>query len=101
MKAVWLGASWAAWRHGVVAGAMLALLGALLCGLAQFRPLQESFDLSLLFRLRGAEPPPSDVVLVAIDPPSAERLSLPKDPAARDKCEDLRVGRAPDTHDRL
>ena len=101
MKPVWLGASWAAWRHGIIAGALLGLLGAVLCALPQAAPLQENVDLQLLFRLRGSMPVPADVVLIAIDPPSAERLSLPKDPAARDRCADLRIGRVPDTHEPL
>jgi adenylate cyclase len=101
MKPVWLGASWAAWRHGILAGMLLALLGAVLCSLPQLRALQENIDLSLLFRLRSAKPPPADLVMVAIDPSSAERLSLPKDPVAHDQCADLRIGRVPDSHERL
>lgn len=98
---VWLGASWAAWRHGIIAGAILAVLGAGLCAIPQSWPLQENVDLWMLFRLRSSQPPPADVVLIAIDPPSADRLSLPKDPAARDKCADLRIGRVPASHDPL
>ena len=101
MKAVWLGASVAAWRHGIIVGAILALLGALLCVVPQTGPMQEYADLWLLFRLRPISTPPADVVLVAIDPPSAQRLSLPKDPAQRDRCADLRIGRVPDTHEPL
>jgi adenylate cyclase len=101
MKPVWMGASWAAWRHGIIAGVILALLGAALCVIPHSWPLQEDVDLWLLFRLRSSLPPPTDVVLVAIDPSSADRLSLPKDSAARDKCADLRIGRVPETHDRL
>ena len=101
MKPVWLGASWAAWRHGIIAGVLLGLLGAALCALPQAAPLQENVDLQLLFRLRGSMPVPADVVLIAIDQPSAERLSLPKDPADRDRCADLRIGRVPDTHEPL
>ena len=98
---VWLGASWAAWRHGIIAGAILAALGAALSAIPQSWPLQENIDLWMLFRLRSSLPPPADVVLVAIDQRSAERLSLPKDAAARDKCADLRVGRAPASHEPL
>jgi hypothetical protein len=98
---VWLGASWAAWRHGIIAGTILAALGSWLCALPQSWPLQESVDLWILFRLRAPQLPPPDVVLVAIDPLSAERLSLPRDPAARDKCADLRIGPVPASHELL
>jgi len=98
---VWLGASWAAWRHGIIAGVILAALGAWLAAMPSSWPLQESADLWLLFRLRAPQSPPSDVVLVAIDPISAERLSLPRDPSARDKCADLRIGPVPASHEPL
>src|SRR4051794_14793038 len=101
MKPMWLGASRAAWRHGIIAGMLLGLLGVMLCAIPQAAPLQENVDLQLLFRLRGSTAVPDDVVLIAIDPPSAERLSLPKDAAARDRCVDLRIGRVPDPHERL
>jgi adenylate cyclase len=42
--------------------------------------LEENMGLDLLFRLRGARHPPSDVIIVSIDRKSAEHLNIPKDP---------------------
>lgn len=42
--------------------------------------LEENFGLEMLFHLRGVRQPPSDVVIVGIDKPSADRLGLPNDP---------------------
>lgn len=42
--------------------------------------LEESIGLSLLFRLRGIRPPPPEVLIVAIDRPSAEALGLSANP---------------------
>jgi adenylate cyclase len=84
-----------------VAGAVFALIGLLVCLLPQSAPLQESIDLAVLFKLRGAIAPPADIVLVAIDQPSAASISLPKDPAQRDRCENLRIGAVPASHERL
>ena len=96
-----LGSPWTAWRNGLIGGLALALLGATLTGLPAFWPLQESFDLWLLFKLRGPKAPPDNVVLVTIDPQSSERIALPNDPRARDRCADLRVDDAPASYERL
>ena len=96
-----LGAPWPAWKHGVVAGVGVAVLGAALTALPWFWPLQESFDLWVLFRLRGPQAPPDDIVLVTIDQQSSERIALPADPEARERCLDLRVGETPASHERL
>jgi adenylate cyclase len=101
MRKVWLGASRAAWRHGLIAGTMLSLLGALLCGLPQSAPLQEYVDLWLLFHLRGLAAPPADVIVVAIDPATSERVALPRNAAQRDRCEDVRIDALPETHEPL
>jgi adenylate cyclase len=42
--------------------------------------LEENIGLDLLFSLRGARQPPSDVIIVSIDRKSAENLNIPKDP---------------------
>jgi adenylate cyclase len=96
-----LGASWLAWRHALIAGLVLAILGAGLTMTPALWPLQESFDLWLLFKLRGPKAPPDDIVLVTIDQQSSERITLPIDPEARNRCLDLRVGDAPASHERL
>jgi adenylate cyclase len=96
-----LGASWLAWRHGLIAGLVLALLGSVLTVLPALWPLQESFDLWLLFKLRGPKSPPDDVVLVTIDQQSSERIGLSNDPDSRDRCLDLRVDDAPAPYEKL
>src|SRR5262245_2698680 len=96
-----LGASWLSWRHGIYAGLVLALLGALLTALPVLWPLQESFDLWVLFKLRGAKAPPEDIVLVTIDQHSSERITLPREPDNRGRCVDLRVDDASSSHEKL
>jgi adenylate cyclase len=98
---VWLGASAAAWRHGLVIGAILAAIGGLLVSFPLFWPAQESIDLAILFKLRGTRAVPDDVVLVTIDPQTSERVSLPAELEARERCLDLRVGAVPSSHERL
>src|SRR4030067_144298 len=42
--------------------------------------IEENTGLGLLFRLRGARQPPSDVVVISIDRESSEHLDLPGNP---------------------
>jgi adenylate cyclase len=42
--------------------------------------LEEDWGLGLLFKLRGARPAPSDVVVVSIDKESSEHLNVPNNP---------------------
>jgi len=42
--------------------------------------IEENVGLGLLFKLRGARQPPSDVVVISIDRESSERLDLPDNP---------------------
>jgi len=100
-RRAFLGASWLAWRHGLTAGLVLALLGTVLTLLPELWPLEESFDLWLLFKLRGPKPPPQDIVLVTIDQQSSDRVALPSDPGIRDRCLDLRVDDAPASYEKL
>lgn len=59
---------------------LIALSGLLLNLLPALTPVQEKFDLGLLYRLRGPEKPPEDIVIVGIDHESALRLQTPNDP---------------------
>lgn len=63
---------------------------------------QENADLYMLFRARGKQAPPDEVVIVPIDRRATDRLAVPKDPQAFAACSDLLVGDAlPATHERL
>lgn len=61
-------------------GLSIAVLGITLSLLAPALKLEENAGLDWLFKLRGARPPPEDVVLVNIDNASAEALQLPNKP---------------------
>ena len=64
----------------IILGFLVGVVG-LAIGLASFGlHLEENIGLDLLFTLRGARQPPSDVVIVSIDQKSAENLNIPKDP---------------------
>lgn len=92
---------WPALLHGVTAGVVLGAAGGILSLLPPLWNLQEGFDLWALFRLRGVQTPPADLVLVTIDRQSAESISLPHDPGAYGRCSDLRVGNVPPTHQKM
>ncbi|MEO8629844.1 MAG: CHASE2 domain-containing protein, partial [Betaproteobacteria bacterium] len=89
------------WIHGLIVGAALALFGCLLALPSAFWPLQEKADLAILFSLRPAIKPPDDIVLVTIDPQSAQRLSLPRNSLTSGSCAGLHVGDVPASHERL
>lgn len=77
-----------------LAVAFTGLLLHLLPGQAQ---LEENLGLGLLYRLRGPESPPKDVVIVGIDHESATRLHTPDDPqewSRRLHAEMIRAARA-------
>ena len=62
------------WFKQFLLGSLIGLLGVFLhlspLGLA----LEEKFGLEWLFHLRGAVPAPDDVIVIAIDQPSANHL---------------------------
>jgi len=96
-----LGAPWPAWKHGLIAGIGIAILGGALSASPWLWAVQESFDLWALFKLRGPRTPPDDIVLVTIDQQSSDRIALPANPDARARCLDLKVGEAPPSYERL
>lgn len=70
------------WIKGVLVGIVTGICGALLSLSPVGYELEKGFGLSHLFAVRGAIPPPADVVVVAIYPDAARRLGLP--PLPRD-----------------
>jgi adenylate cyclase len=64
----------------VVFGLTLGLFGLLLSFFQFFHDLEEDVGLGLLFKLRGAQPPPGDAVVISIDKESADRLNIPENP---------------------
>jgi len=61
---------------GLGLGLTIGLLGVLLASLPAASGWEEEIGLDLLFRLRGAQTPPPEVVLVALDGDSGRRLGL-------------------------
>ena len=67
-------------HKGLALGLIIALLGIVLASTTVGRWVEEELALSGLFQLRGARPPPDDVVVVSIDRKSSKRLDLPNKP---------------------
>jgi len=67
-------------RKAVIVGLLIAVLGLVISYLPSGSDLEESLGLNFLFKVRGKTPAPSEVVVVAIDKESADRLKLPLDP---------------------
>ena len=61
-------------------GLFTGMLGILASLIPFVLDLEEKAGLDWLFSLRGARTPPSDVVVVAVDKPSADTLELPVEP---------------------
>jgi adenylate cyclase len=59
---------------------LIGVLGLLFCQTKAGFHFEEEVGLDWLFKLRGALPPPADVIIVSIDQASAEILRLPDNP---------------------
>lgn len=64
----------------VILGFLTGLLGLVVSFTPFGLDLEENVGLGLLFKLRGAQQAPSDVLMVSVDKASAINLSLPYDP---------------------
>ena len=67
--------------EGLTWGLVIGLLGSLATSWSRMSELEQDFELRWLFHLRGAAPVPQEVVVVAIDEQSAQRLGLPGKPS--------------------
>jgi len=67
-------------RKSLALGFAIGLLGILITLLPQTAEIEEDLELSWLFHLRGPVQAPSDVVVVAIDEQTAQKLGLPEKP---------------------
>ncbi|MBC7944799.1 MAG: adenylate/guanylate cyclase domain-containing protein [Burkholderiales bacterium] len=65
---------------GLKLGVLTGLLGLLLSATPLGVDLEEEFGLRWLFQIRGARPAPAEVMVIAIDRESSERLGLANDP---------------------
>jgi adenylate cyclase len=66
-----------AWRKGLLIGAGIAMFGVLASLTPPGQALERSLGLSWLFHARGPVAPPDDVLVVALDLESQQRLGLP------------------------
>jgi adenylate cyclase len=64
----------------ILLGVMIGLLGLVASPFRFVLGIEENTGLGLLFKLRGARKPPSDVVVISIDRESSEHLDLPDNP---------------------
>jgi serine phosphatase RsbU (regulator of sigma subunit)/CHASE2 domain-containing sensor protein len=63
-----------------ILGFTVGLIGLLLSPFQFALNLEENTGLGLLFRFRGVEPPPDEVVVVSIEKASSDHLGLPNNP---------------------
>lgn len=67
-------------HKAVILGLLTGILGLTVSLIPYGYALEESVSLSLLFKLRGTKPAPSEVVIISVDKESAGQLKLPLDP---------------------
>ena len=80
---------------GLALGLAIGLLGSLATSLPRVSELEEDFELRWLFHLRGSTQAPAEVVVVAINEESAQRLGVAGKPSEwpRDLHAQLACGR--------
>ena len=68
-----------------ILGVVVGILGLLISPFQFAMNLEEDTGLGLLFKLRGARTPPSDIVVVSIDKQSSDKLNLHNNPCPPDR----------------
>jgi adenylate cyclase len=68
-------------RQGTFFGVLIGIFGVLLSLIPWVNEIEEDSGLGMLFNLRGARKPPSEVVVVSIDKESSESLNVSGNPA--------------------
>lgn len=64
----------------ILLGVLVGVFGLILSPFRFVLGIEENTGLGLLFKLRGARQPPSDIVVISIDRESSEHLDLPDNP---------------------
>ncbi|MGD8334416.1 MAG: CHASE2 domain-containing protein, partial [Desulfobacterales bacterium] len=64
----------------IILGFLIGIVGLLISPFRFALELEENAGLGLLFKLRGARPAPSDVIVISIEKESSEYLALPNNP---------------------
>jgi adenylate cyclase len=64
----------------ILLGFLIGIAGLAISPLHFMLNLEENVGMGLLFKLRGAQPAPTDAVVVSIDRESSEKLNLPDNP---------------------
>ncbi|MGD2024118.1 MAG: CHASE2 domain-containing protein, partial [Desulfobacterales bacterium] len=64
----------------IILGFLIGIVGLLISPFRFALELEENTGLGLLFKLRGARPAPSDVIVISIEKESSEYLGLPNNP---------------------
>ncbi len=68
------------WLNALALGLAIAFAGCVAMAISPLAELEERVGLHWMFRLRGPVPAPSEVIIVAIDEDSAQKLGLPERP---------------------
>lgn len=87
--------------RAAVAGVLVGALGALASISPAVEVMEQEYGLAWLFRLRGPQAVPDEVVVIAMDQHAADNISLLRDPGDFERCRGLEVGSTPPTHQAL
>jgi len=84
--------------RAIVAGVLVGTLGALASLSPAFDMIEQEYGLAWLFRLRGPQPAPEDVLIIAMDQRAADNISLLRASDDFERCRGLTIGPSLPTH---